>query len=440
MYLKRRLNFDLEDWRERSSRKPLILLGARQVGKTSALKSFAKDSYRNIAYLNFEERPLARDLFRTSLAPRDIVQAVSLELRTKIEPGQTLIVFDEVQEAPEALTSLKYFCEDAPEYHVAAAGSLLGVKVKQGIGFPVGKVDFIGVHPLSFSEFLDAMNETSLSTMLRTKDNWDRLPDSLHERLLNYLRIYMLTGGMPEVVAVYSTTQDWETVRRVQLAIIRAYELDMAKHAPGPLIPKLYQVWQSILPQLSRENRKFKYSDVAAGARARSHEDAMQWLVDAGLLLKCCNLETVKLPLASYASHDHFKVYLLDCGLLAAMAHLDPTSFLQGDRLLSEFRGAFTENFVAQELLGKQNQPLYYWASGNRAEVDFVVDHAGLIYPLEVKAGIQLQSKSLGVFLKKFGMTIACRASGGVFAKNPPFHDYPLYGLSAFPGLSRRHP
>lgn len=374
--------------------------------------------------------------FRVSLAPVDLIKAISLELRTLIEPGKTLLVFDEIQEAPEALTSLKYFCEVAPEYHLAAAGSLLGVKVKQGIGFPVGKVDFIQVHPLSFAEFLDAMNEAALVELLATKTDWERLPDSIHERLLAYLKVYMLTGGMPEAVARYSATQDWDAVRGAQQAILRAYELDMAKHAPATLIPKLYQVWQSILPQLARENRKFKYSDVAKGARARSHEDAVQWLIDAGLLIKCSNLETVKLPLASYVNPEHFKVYLLDCGLIAAMGHIDPKTFLQGQRLLSEFRGAFTENFVAQELVCTRKQAIYYWSSANKAEVDFVIEDAGSIFPLEVKAGIQLQSKSLAVFLKRFATPVACRASAGVFARNPPYDDYPLYGLTAFPQLS----
>ncbi len=436
MYLKRKLNLDLKRWQMRPTRKPLILLGARQVGKTASLKTFARDHYANLAYLNFEERPLARDLFRASLEPSDVVKAVGLELRMVIEPGKTLLVFDELQEAPEALTSLKYFCETAPEYHVAAAGSLLGVKIKQGIGFPVGKVDFMEVHPLSFAEFLDAINASDLATHIAAKADWDRLPESLHERLLGYLKIYMLTGGMPEAVALYCSTQNWEEVRRSQQAILRAYELDMAKHAPAPLIPKLYQVWQSILPQLSRENRKFKYADVGKGARARSHEDAVQWLIDAGLLIKCCNLQTAKLPLASYADHEHFKVFLLDCGLLAAMASLDPVAFLQGNQLLLEFRGAFTENFVAQELLWKYPQPLYYWASGNQAEVDFVVEAGGHIFPLEVKAGIQLRSKSLGEYLKRFEQPVACRVSAGVFARNPPYDDYPLYGLAAFPRLS----
>jgi len=436
MYLKRKLSFDLKRWQERTSRKPLVLLGARQVGKTSALKRFAEEGYANLAYLNFEERPLARDLFRASLAPADVIKAVSLELRTVIEPKRTLLVFDEVQDAPEALTSLKYFCEDAPEYHVAAAGSLLGVKVKKGIGFPVGKVDFIEVHPLSFGEFLEAVNEAELAALLANKKDWERLPDSIHQRLLGYIKIYMLTGGMPETVAEYSSTRDWHAVRRIQQAILRAYELDMAKHAPATLIPKLYQVWQSLLPQLSHENRKFKYTDVASGARARSHEDAVQWLIDAGLLIKCCNLEAAKLPLAAYANHEYFKLFLLDCGLLAAMGNLDPLAFLQGERLLQEFRGAFTENFVAQELVWKHNQALYYWASGNRAEVDFVVEDAGRIFPLEVKAGIQLQSKSLAAFLKRFGHPVACRASAGIFARNPPYDDYPLYGLTAFPDLS----
>ncbi|MBM4253793.1 MAG: ATP-binding protein [Deltaproteobacteria bacterium] len=440
MYLKRSLNFELCRWQEHPGRKPLVLLGARQVGKTAALKSLAKERYENIAYLNFEERPLARDLFRTSLAPAEVLKALSLELKTTIKPGKTLLVFDEVQEAPEALTSLKYFCEDAPEFHVAAAGSLLGVKVKQGSGFPVGKVDFIQVHPLSFTEFLGAMDETALVDMLVTKSNWHRLPESIHERLLTYLKIYMLTGGMPEIVAIYSATKDWHSVRGSQQAILRAYELDMAKHAPAMLIPKLYQVWQSILPQLSRENRKFKYSDVASGARARSHEDALQWLIDAGLLIKCCNLDAVKLPLASYANQDHFKIYLLDCGLLSAIGNIDPESFLQGQRLLSEFRGAFTENFVAQELVCNRKQPIHYWSSNNKAEIDFVVEDAAQIFPLEVKAGINLQSKSLAVFLKRFDADIACRASAGVFARNPPYDDYPLYGLTAFPRLSATAP
>ena len=279
-----------------------------------------------------------------------------------------------------------------------------------------------------------------MAELLATKTDWVRLPDSIHERLLAYLKVYMLTGGMPEVIALYSATQDWDAVRGTQEAILRAYELDMAKHAPATLIPKLYQVWQSILPQLARENRKFKYSDVAKGARARSHEDAVQWLIDAGLLIKCCNLDAVKLPLVNYANPEHFKVFLLDCGLMAAMGQIDPKTFLHGQSLLNEFRGAFTENFVAQELVCKRKQAIYYWASGNKAEVDFVVEDAGCIYPLEVKAGIQLQSKSLAVFLKRFAATVACRASAGVFARNPPYDDYPLYGLIAFPRLSATIP
>jgi len=353
----------------------------------------------------------------------------------QIEPGKTLMIFDEVQEAPEALTSLKYFCEQAPEYHVAAAGSLLGVKIKRGIGFPVGKVDFMQMYPLSFSEFLDAKNEGDLAAMLASKADFQRLPESLHLRLLDLLKVYMLTGGMPEAVALHINGMDWPAVRLCQQAILRAYELDMAKHAPATLIPKLYQVWQSILGQLAKENRKFKYVEVAKGARTRSHEDALQWLIDAGLLLKCCNLQTAKLPLASYADHEHFKVFLLDIGLLAAMAQLDPLQFLRGERLLSEFRGAFTENFVAQELTRHLGRPLY-WASANKAEVDFVVEGAGLILPLEAKAGTVLNAKSLAVFLTRFKVPIACRASAGGFARNGAYDDYPLYGLAAFPKLS----
>jgi predicted AAA+ superfamily ATPase len=427
--MKRDLYIKLGLWKLSQRRKPLILQGARQVGKTYALKYFGQQEFASYVYLNFESDVNLKSFFESSLNPRSLIEKISIYTEQTIVAGQTLLIFDEIQECPAALNSLKYFYEDASEYHVVAAGSLLGVKLTNTKGFPVGKVDFLTLYPLSFFEFLDAIGRQSLRIYLEQISTITLIDEIFHQELLFLLKKYMFIGGMPEVVAEYIDSKDLLSVRTLQENILRAYELDFIKHAPKDQIIKITEVWNSIPRQLAKENKKFVFSAIKENARGREYEDAIGWLVDAGLVVKSFNLSVPKVPLPAYGDNNAFKIFLLDVGLLAAMAKLPVNKVVAIEGLFNEFYGAFTENFVAQELrLIKQS--LYYWTSNATAEVDFIIESDLKLYPLEVKANASLKKKSLLVYKDKYNPELLLRASAMNLKQDGMICNFPLYLVS----------
>lgn len=424
--MKRKIMDNLRAWKGELKKKPLLLMGARQVGKTFVLKKFGAEEYKNTIYLNFEDNPRLCKLFDASLDPRMILKALTIEMNAEIIAGETLLIFDEIQECPNALNSLKYFCEEAPEQHIVAAGSLLGVKLIHIKGFPVGKVQFLTLYPLSFLEFLEALNEVRLKDFIEDLKSIEPLPPNLHEKILIHFKEYLFVGGMPEAVAEYIASQNVSKVREIQMAILNAYSLDFAKHAPKEHIMKINQVWNSIPNQLARENKKFIYSSIRTGGRAKEFEVALQWLIEAGLIYKIQLISTPKIPLSAYADMNAFKIYLLDVGLLGAMAHLSAKTLLHENELFQEFRGAITENYVAQELVHSQYL-LFYWTSEGKAEVDFILEQDGFIYPLEVKSGNSSKKKSLKVYGDIYHPPILIRCSPMNLRKDGDVLNCPLY-------------
>lgn len=424
--MKRKIMDNLRTWKKQAARKPLLLMGARQVGKTYILKKFGEEEFHNTVYLNFEDNPRLRQLFDAGLDPEIILKSLNIEMDTEIVQGKTLLIFDEIQECPNALNSLKYFYEKAPEQHIVAAGSLLGVKLTHIKGFPVGKVQFLSLYPLSFLEFLEALGEVRLKTFTEELRSVEPLPPNLHELLLSRFKEYLFVGGMPEAVAEYIVTQNLSKVREIQSAILNAYALDFAKHAPTEHIMRINQVWDSIPHQLAKENRKFIYSAIRTGARAKEFEVALQWLVEAGLIHKAQQVSTPKIPISAYADTNAFKIYLVDVGLLGAMANLSPKTLLYDNELFQEFRGAITENFVAQELIHSQ-YGLFYWTSEGKAEVDFVVEQNGSIYPLEVKSGNSSKKKSLKVYEDAYSPSLLIRCSPMNLRQDSIVLNCPLY-------------
>ncbi len=425
-------------WKSSALRKPLVLRGARQVGKTYILTDFAKREYTDYVYINFDENPSFASFFQENLDPDRIIKELNIYFKTTIQPGSTLLIFDEIQECPQALASLKYFCERKNDYHVAAAGSLLGVKLTQG--FPVGKVNFLDLAPLNFFEFLDAIGESSMKDMLETMEHPQAISEIFHTKLLSLLRYFFIIGGMPEAVATYLKTENLDRVRSVQKEIVDAYILDFAKHAPKDEVMKIMAVWEAIPNQLAKENKKFIFSAIRKSARAREFETAIQWLKNAGLILKVNHISTPKLPLAAYCDTSAFKLFLFDIGLLGAMSKLDPRIVLDAHQLFQEFKGALTENYVATALHDKHFEELYYWTSEGLAKVDFIVATNTQVFPLEVKAGISKKKKSLLVYDAKFSgeenaASVLSRASLRNFACDGKIINYPLYAVSLFPSL-----
>jgi predicted AAA+ superfamily ATPase len=424
--MKRYIFEHLKAWKRQKTRKPLILQGARQVGKTYILKAFGKAEYENVAYLNFESSPQLGKLFAHSLEPHYIIKVLSVELSLNIEPQKTLIIFDEIQECPDALNSLKYFNETANQYHICAAGSLSGVTLADTKGFPVGKVDFLNLYPLTFFEFLQAKQEEKLIDFLQDIQTIEPLPHILHEKALRYFKEYLYVGGMPAAVLEYVQTENFDRVRDLQKNILTAYRLDFAKHAPSNIIMKLNQVWEVIPSQLAKENKKFIYSVIRKGARAQEFEVAIQWLAEAGLIYKIYNTSTPKIPLNAYIDHNIFKIYLVDVGLLGAMADLSAKAIIHGDAIFQEFQGSLTENFAAQSLIA-QKYPLYYWTSSGTAELDFLLQMDCNIYPLEVKSGNSLKKKSLVSYLQKYNPSFAIRISPLNLKQDGKILNIPLY-------------
>ena len=426
--MKRKAIKQLCSWRDSADRKPLVVRGARQVGKTWLLKEFGRTEFRDTVYVNFDNDRDAARLFDGSLDIPRIISGLQVLHGKKIVPAETLIVFDEIQEAPRALSSLKYFCENAPEYAVAAAGSLLGVAMHRGTNFPVGKVDFLDLHPLSFGEFLDAAGNGRLLELINGGD-W-QLISSFKERYIELLRQYYFVGGMPEAVQTFITENDFSAVRKVQRNILIAYEQDFSKHAPPETVPRIRMVWQSIPSQLAKENRRFVYGALRKGARAKDFELAIQWLKDCGLVEEVIRLTKPALPLPAYAE-DGFKMFLLDVGLLGAMSNLDAETLLKGNRLFSEFKGALTEQYVAQELRAELGLNPFYWSAERAtAEVDFVFQYGMELYPLEVKAEENLKAKSLKVYAEKYRPPVAVRCSMSDHRDEGWLINLPLYALA----------
>lgn len=430
--MERLLISQLLKWKESHSRKPLVLEGARQVGKTWLLKEFGRKCFKDVCYINFEQSDVLGEVFAGDLSPQRIIEQLSIYNGKLIEPEQTLIIFDEVQEMPRALTSLKYFCEEAPEYVICCAGSLLGIALHEGTSFPVGKTDFLHLYPLSFKEFLIANEEKMLVDYI---DKGNRNLGAFENRLTDYLKKYMIIGGMPAVVMEWLDSKDYNKVNRIQQELIAAYQKDFSKHAPNSMVEKIRYIWNSIPSQLAKENKKFVYGLVREGARAREYEDAIMWLCDAGEIIRTHNVSKPDIPISAYADLKSFKVFLLDVGLLRAMSRVSPKVILEGSRIFEEFKGALTEQYVCQELQNYSDtlETNYYWSSSATAEVDFLVSDGWDVYPLEVKAGVTMNAKSLKLYREKYSPKWALRTSLLAYEKNESSKtlNIPLYMLFA---------
>lgn len=419
---------DLIEWKNSSTRKPLIVRGARQVGKTWLIKEFGRTQYRQCIYVNFENATNLQDIFLRDFDINRIIQTLQIYTQTQITAEDTLIVFDEVQAAERGLTSLKYFCENAPQYHIVAAGSLLGMGLHSQVSFPVGKVNFMDLRPLSFYEFLRAMNEGLLVEALM-KGDWKTV-SIFHQKLIEYLKTYLYVGGMPEVVESYLHTNDFAQVRRVQREILNAYEADFSKHAPLDVVPRIQMVWRSIPSQLAKENKKFVYGVLREGARAKDFELAIEWLCNCGLFLKSQRISKPYMPLIAYQDLPVFKLFLLDVGLLSAMASFDIRVLLEKERIFTEFKGALTEQYVMQQLRLRSEDYIGYWTNErSTAEVDFVIQRDAEIVPIEVKAEQNVRARSFKSFCEKYQPKHAIRTSMLEFHQEEWMTNVPLYGI-----------
>ncbi|MDD2436255.1 MAG: ATP-binding protein [Massilibacteroides sp.] len=419
----------LQKWKQKNTRKPLIIRGARQVGKTWLMKEFAKTEYENFAYINFEDNQQLKTLFLNDFDIPRILLAIQIATGIKPEPNKTLIIFDEIQEAERALTSLKYFRENAPEYHVVAAGSLLGIALHENTSFPVGKVEFLDLYPLSFTEFLEALGEHDLIDLIQ-KQQWEMI-NTFKTKYIELLKQYYYVGGMPEVVSNYVINQDFSEVRQIQQQILNSYEQDFSKHAPTDVVPRIRMVWNSVPAQLSKENRKFIYGLIKQGARAKEFELALAWLMDCGLIHKINRVSKPALPLKAYEDMGAFKLYLLDIGLLGAMANLDVKTLLDGNLIFTEFKGALTEQYVLQQLVTDAEISIFYWSSEKSdGEIDLLIQYKNEIVPIEVKAAENLQAKSLRAFVQKNKSKMAIRTSMSDFREETWLTNMPLYAIN----------
>jgi predicted AAA+ superfamily ATPase len=427
--MKREKLSELISWKNKSSRKPLIIRGARQVGKTWLMKEFGSTQYTQTIYINFEKTKQLKSLFEEDFDIRRIILALQIESGKTIHADNTLLIFDEIQSVPEAITALKYFCEDAPQYHIIAAGSLLGVSLHSGISFPVGKVEFLDLHPLNFLEFLAATGEDSLVQLLNTRD-W-KLITTFKSKYIQRLRQYYYVGGMPEAVSKFNESENYQDVRNIQKQILNAYELDFSKHAPTAIVPRIRMVWNSIPAQLAKENRKFIYGLIKEGSRAKEYEMAVSWLMDCGQIHKVCRVSKPGIPLKAYEDTSAFKLFIVDIGLLAAMGDMDVKTLLDGNAVFSEFKGSLTEQYVMQQLKSLNEFVVYYWSSEHStAEVDFVIQYKGQVFPVEVKAEENLHAKSLKVYYEKYLPAHTLRTSMSDFREQDWLTNLPLYALS----------
>ncbi len=429
IYIFRQAMNDLTKWKNSKYRKPLIIRGARQVGKTWLMNEFGRTQYEKCAYINFDNNERMESLFKGNLDIKRIITALRIETGVAIDAENTLIIFDEVQEVPRALTSLKYFCENAPEYHIVAAGSLLGVALHPGTSFPVGKVDFLDLYPLDFLEFLSATGNENLVVLLQTRD-FETIT-AFKGKYIDLLKQYYYVGGMPEVVARFVASSDYIMARDIQKKILIAYEQDFSKHAPNETVPRIRMLWTSIPSQLAKENRKFIYGLIRQGARAREYELAMTWLIDCGLIYKVGRISKPDMPLMAYQDFNAFKLFIVDVGLLSAMSDLNVKSILEGDKIFEEFKGALTEQYVLQQLRSSGKVTPFYWsAEKSTGEIDFIFQSGGDIIPLEVKASENLQAKSLKNYCLKYQPKKALRSSMSDYRQESWLTNVPLYAIN----------
>lgn len=418
----------LYKWKESKRRKPLIIEGARQVGKTWLMKEFGEKAYQDTIYINFDSNSRMSELFSEDLNVDRLIMGIELYAGKKINPDHTLLIFDEVQEVPKALSSLKYFYENAPQYHIVCAGSLLGIALHGGTSFPVGKVDFLNLYPLSFKEFLMATTGERFAELLENQDY--QMVNAFKQTFIDALKQYYFVGGMPEAVESFVEEKDFNEVREIQKRILSAYEQDFSKHAPIEIVPKIRMVWNSIPSQLAKENKKFIYGLVREGGRAKEYETAIMWLCDCGLIHKVSRVNAAGLPLKAYEDLKAFKMFLVDVGLLGCMTGLRQRTLLDGNELFTEFKGALTEQYVCQQLKTIQDLDIYYYTNDRGScEVDFVVDTGEEIVPLEVKAEVNLKAKSLKTYREKYNPPISIRTSMADYKKEDWIVNLPLYAI-----------
>ncbi|MEG2460802.1 MAG: ATP-binding protein [Clostridia bacterium] len=419
---------ELIQWKNSKDRMPLIIRGARQVGKTWLMKEFGKTQYKQYAYINFDNNERMNKLFDGNYDIARIIQGLKIETSIDIEPENTLIIFDEVQEIPKALSSLKYFCENNREYHIIASISLLGVALHEGTSFPVGKVDFLDLYPLNFKEFAIASGKENLMKLIDKKEY--ELIKTFKEQYIDMLKEYYYIGGMPSAVNTYIETKSYIQVRNVQLRILESYEQDFSKHAPKEIVPRIKMLWNNIPTQLAKENKKFIYGLIREGARAKDYEHALSWLIDCGLVHKVNRVTKPSIPLVAYQDFEAFKIYFLDVGLLSAMTRIDVKTILEGSSILTEFKGALTEQFVLTELISNKDIPVFYWSAERAtAEVDFLVQIEGKNIPIEVKAEENLRAKSLKIYMEKYDSKVNVRTSMADFKEQDSLFNIPLYAV-----------
>ena len=426
--MKRYAMQQLIDWKEKPNRKPLVLKGARQVGKTWLMKEFGRTQFRKVAYVTFYNNQRMKRVFDEDYDLQRILMNINIETRVEVTPGDTLIILDEIQEAPRAMEALKYFCENGPEYAVVAAGSLLGVAIHSGVSFPVGKVDMLELHPMSFREFLEAMGETGLADILGSGS--PELLADFREKYIFWLKNYYYVGGMPEAVSFFAEHKDYVEVRNIQKALLSQYENDFGKHTGSGELPRIRMVWNAIPMQLAKENKKFFFGGIKAGARMKDYEIAIEWLLDCGLITKVYRVSKPAMPLKAYVDFSSFKLYMLDVGLLGAMSDLDAASILEGNDIFVEFKGALTEQYVLQELVcTTPYTPYYYTSESGKYEIDFMIQKGKQVVPLEVKAQTNVQAKSLKAYQEKYGPSYAVRTSMMDYRKEDWLTNLPLYAV-----------
>lgn len=424
-------------WQESKRRKPLIIEGARQVGKTWLMKEFGKQAYADAIYINFDSNSRITELFASDLDTDRLIMGLELYSGRKINPNNTLLIFDEVQEVPRALASLKYFCENAPQYHIVCAGSMLGIALHEGTSFPVGKVDFLELYPLSFKEFLMATGRERFAELLDKRDFG--MITSFKQIYIDALKHYYFVGGMPEAVQSFAENKDFNEVREIQKTILAAYEQDFSKHAPNGIVPKIRMLWNSIPSQLAKENKKFIYGVIREGARAKEYETAIMWLSDCGLVHKVSRVNAAGIPLKAYEDLKAFKLFVVDVGLLGCMTGLRQLTLLDGNDLFVEFKGALTEQYVCQQLKTIEDLGVYYYTNDRGScEIDFVVDTGELIIPVEVKAEVNLKAKSLKTYQEKFSPELSVRTSMADFKKEDWLVNLPLYSIEQISKISSR--
>ena len=420
----------LIEWKDSTKRKPLIVNGARQVGKTWLLKEFGKQYYEKVAYVNMDNNARMKELF-TDFNIEKIIQGLKIESGVNIEPNNTLIILDEVQEVPNAISSLKYFNENANEYHIIVAGSLLGIVLHEGVSFPVGKVDFLNMYPLSFKEYLIAIGKEEFAKIIENKN--EEMLKVFSEEIKRYLREYYYVGGMPEVVNDFSINKDYNSVREIQNTILKDYENDFSKHIAVKEIQRVIEIWNNFNTQLAKENKKFVFGAIKPSARASEYENAINWLISSGLLYKVNRVNDCKIPLKGYVDYSAFKLYFLDVGLLSAKNNLDAKTLIEGNKIFTEYKGSLTEQYVLQEIKANYNIDLFYWTSSSyQAEVDFLIQYKNFVIPIEVKSELNLQAKSLKSFIEKFDNEINVRTSMADYKKDGKITNIPLYAIGNF--------